>query len=269
MIGISAFKWQLFISYLSSKVKLSKLFALYLSGYFVNLLFPSYIGGDALRSYYVGKKVGQHQALSATMLERYTGLLAMATLGLIAALYEDQILTIGIRLTVMGFGLAVIVATFCATFFRINPDSFRNRWLKKIALKLDELHEIILKTSKSPSLWLKAMAISFFYHFLTVANTYVAARAVGWEEPPVLQLFVVLPIILVLGSLPITPSGLGIQEGAFLHFLQILGASSPQALGVGILLRAKTYFLALLGWAVWSYMGAGAAIRGKEKGLTA
>ena len=79
----------------------------------------------------------------------------------------------------------------------------------------------------------------------------VAAQAVGWENPPVWDLFVVLPLILLLAALPVAPSGLGLQEGAFYFFLHAVGANSGQALGVGIVLRAKSYAIAILGGLVW------------------
>lgn len=259
MIGISAIKWQLFIEYLGAKVSLLRLFALYITGYFINILFPSYIGGDALRSYYVGKTVGQHQALSATFLERYTGLLAMALLGMIAALYENTLIDFGTRAIVVAVGVIVIAITFSAYSMRFDAEKYNNKIVKKLISNISRLHELMLQTSNQRLLWVKALGLSFTYHLFTVANTYIAGVAVGWHNPPIGQLFVVLPIILILGSIPITPSGLGIQEGAFFHFLQMLGATAPQALGVAVLLRAKTYILALIGWLVWSYIG------GKEK----
>ena len=62
------------------------LFNLYLVGYFVNLFMPSYLGGDLVRSWYAGKEIGQHEALAATILERYTGFVAMIVLAILALL---------------------------------------------------------------------------------------------------------------------------------------------------------------------------------------
>ena len=93
------------------------------------------------------------------------------------------------------------------------------------------------------------------YHTVTVVNTLAAAAAVGWSQPPVAELFVVLPLILLVGALPLTPNGLGIQEGAFFFFLCAVGASPAQALGVALVLRAKSYVLALFGWLVWLTLG--------------
>ena len=63
--------------------------------------------------------------------------------------------------------------------------------------------------------------------------------------------FIVLPLILTIGALPLTPSGLGIQEGAFVFFLHGIGASEEQALLIALILRAKSVILALLGGLVF------------------
>ncbi|NBO19859.1 MAG: hypothetical protein EBV03_11695, partial [Proteobacteria bacterium] len=99
----------------------------------------------------------------------------------------------------------------------------------------------------------KALLLSVLFHSVTVVNTVAAGYVVGWDNPPIRELFVVLPLILLVGALPITPSGLGIQEGAFFYFLGGLGASPGQALGIALVLRAKSYLLALLGWLCWIF----------------
>jgi len=101
----------------------------------------------------------------------------------------------------------------------------------------------------------KAIGLSLLFHTLTVVNTAAVAAAVGWTEVPWSDLFVVVPLILLVGAIPLSPQGLGIQEGAFLFFLESIGATSAQALGVGIVLRAKSYVLALLGGGVWLLLG--------------
>jgi len=50
---------------------------------------------------------------------------------------------------------------------------------------------------------------------------------------------------------PLTPSGLGLQEGAFLFLLQRIGASHAQGLGVGLVLRAKVMLVAVIGGVLW------------------
>jgi len=247
---ISAFKWKLFIDFFERSASLFRLFRLYLVGYFFNLLIPSYVGGDVVRSWYVGKKIGMHQAAAATILERFTGFVAMIILALVF-MWFVEVVTWQIQLTIGVLALGLIAVSLIAVSKR-SLDLF-NRFglLRSVESHAQRLQLAFQLASRSPSLIIKTMVLSFLFHTVTVVNVLAAALAVGWYGVPISDLFVVLPIILLIGSIPISPSGLGIQEGAFMFFLTALGASPAEALGIGILLRAKTYILALVGGVFW------------------
>ncbi len=71
------------------------------------------------------------------------------------------------------------------------------------------------------------------------------------EDIQKFNFFVVLPIVLLIGAVPITPNGLGLQEGAYFFFLQQLGATPDQAVAISLALRAKAYLLAVIGAGIW------------------
>ena len=54
-IGISSYKWKILSDFKEFKVGFIDLFKIYLTGAFINNFFPSIIGGDAYRSYMLGK----------------------------------------------------------------------------------------------------------------------------------------------------------------------------------------------------------------------
>jgi len=250
LIYVSALKWKFFIEAFGRKVSVARLFGLYLVGYFVNLILPSYLGGDVVRSWYIGKDVGQHEALSATILERYTGLVGMVLLALAFMWFAGSV-TWEIRLTVIGVACGLALATVLALSRRLLEKMERFAFLRGPLKHLSRIQDGLHLARENHSLLLKALALSLVYHTLTVFNTIAAGYAVGWLNPPFWELFVVLPLILLVGALPITPQGLGIQEGAFFFFLSSVGASPAQALGLALILRAKSYILALLGGLVW------------------
>jgi len=247
---ISAFKWKFFIDFFERSASLWRLFRLYLVGYFFNLLIPSYVGGDVVRSWYVGKMIGMHQAAAATILERYTGFVAMIILALVF-MWFVEIVTWQIQLTIVVLALGLGVVSLLAVSKRFLEIFSRLGMLRSIESHARKLHAAFQLASRSPMLILKTMLLSFLFHTVTVVNVLAAALAVGWLDVPVSDLFVVLPIILLIGSIPISPSGLGIQEGAFMVFLTALGATPAEALGIGLLLRAKVYVLALAGGLFW------------------
>jgi uncharacterized protein (TIRG00374 family) len=250
LIFISALKWQLFLEAGGQKVSVWRLCSLYLVGYFVNLVLPSYIGGDMVRSWYAGQKVGQHEAATATILERYTGLVAMIALATIFVWFVGEI-TIQIKLVVIIIAIGLAVGSWLALQPALIRQFEKMPVVGKFAGHLKKVQEGFNLARSNHTLLVKALALSFIFHTITVLNTVVAAGAVGWGDPPIWDLFVVLPLILLLAALPVAPSGLGLQEGAFYFFLHGVGANSGQALGVGIVLRAKSYVLALLGGLIW------------------
>lgn len=250
LIYVSAWKWGLFIENLGVPFSLFRLFNLYLVGYFVNLILPSYLGGDAVRSWYVGKKIGQHEALAATILERYTGIVAMVTLAVLFMWFVPFI-THEIEVAVACVAVGLIAITLIA----IHPGGIsmieRIPQARVGAKHLRKIQAALQFAGSHRGLLVKSLLLSFLYHTLTVVNTVIAAQAVGWMSPPVGDLFVVLPLILLVGAIPLAPNGLGIQEGAFFFFLTGIGATPAQALGIGVVLRAKSYLLAMIGGVSW------------------
>ena len=250
MVYISALKWKLFLEAFSKTASMGSLFNLYLFGYFVNLLFPSYVGGDIARSYQLGKFIGQHEAFTATILERYMGFVAMLLLALIF-MWQVDLVTFEIQVAVGLVAFGLLVATLMALSEKVLSIFEKLPLIGKFGSPLRKIQAGFHLARKNKSLILKTLALSLLFHTFTVVNTVAAGYAVGWFDPPISELFVVLPLILLIGALPVAPSGLGIQEGAFYYFLTGIGATPAQALGAALVLRAKAYLLALCGGVVW------------------
>jgi uncharacterized protein (TIRG00374 family) len=251
LIGISALKWQFFLWRIAGKlISLIYLSKLYVIGYFVNGILPSYIGGDAVRSYKIGRELGQINSAAATILERYTGSLALLLIGSISSLVSVEIPLVyrGLMfLLLLGLCLVTMVAMFAPLkwLLSLHPK------MGAVVENLKKLREALRFGMTHPRIIIIAMLLSFMFHGLAVVNTAVAGKMIGWEEPSLILIASVLPFMLIMGALPLTPSGLGLQEGAFFFFLQIVGASPAQAAGVALLLRSKAILLALIGWILW------------------
>lgn len=251
LVGISALKWQFFLYRIGNKlISLNYLFKLYIIGYFVNGILPSYIGGDALRSYKVGKELGQVEAAAATILERYTGSLALLLVGAISSLVTTDIPLI-YRFLMFGMLLGLIFVTLIAMLVPLGKLAGFHPKMKSVVENLKKLREALSFGLLNPTVLVVAMILSLMFHGLAVVNTAVAGKLMGWGDPSLLQIASVLPFMLFIGSLPLSPSGLGLQEGAFFFFLQLIGASPAQAAGAALLLRSKVILLAVIGWVLW------------------
>lgn len=250
LILVSVLKWRAFLERLGISASVSRLFRLYLLGYFVNLLMPSSLGGDLVRSVYVGKNVDKVRAVSATLLERYTGFLAMVVMASLAIWWAPQI-TSAMRWSTVGLIVVALVSLALLLSGRLEAISRLCRIPERIHTKIVRLQDGMSWGLKDRDLLIRTGILSVLFHLLTVVNTAVVGYAVGWESIPWEDLLVVVPLILLVGAIPISPQGLGIQEGAFLFFLHSVGATTEQAVAVAITLRAKSYVLAAFGGIVW------------------
>jgi len=258
LIYASCLKWQLFIKDRQNdqgeKLSILYLMKLYTISYFFNFFTPSNIGGDAMRSYKLGKFLGnQANAFASTILERLTGMLAMCLMAIFALFFTDAgkftvvIILISIPVFLVSIscfleGPRKLIFSFA---YKICPQKFSN-----ILKKLDSASEY---ASGNKKLFILSILYSIAFHFLAVINTYLACCALSWSDVNLIDLFLVLPLILIIGGLPLTPNGLGLQEGAFTFFLKSIGATSSIGLAVGLLLRAKVVVLAALGGVLYLY----------------
>jgi uncharacterized protein (TIRG00374 family) len=250
LILVSVIKWQAFLRHLGISATLRRLFGLYLLGYFVNLLMPSVLGGDVVRSMYVAKDADKAHSVSATLLERYTGLMAMLLMAIVGVWWAPHV-TEGVKVVVVLVTVGAVVGS-ALLFSRSTTWLLRRvRISERFVSLVRRVEDGLVLGMQNRALVVRALILSFLFHALTVANTAAAGWAVGWEGIPIGELFVVVPLILLVGAIPISPQGLGIQEGAFVFFLHSLGCTTGQALALALLLRAKSYVLALFGGVTW------------------
>lgn len=262
LIWLSCMKWRLFIRAWGHDAPVSHLMRIYTITYFYNMFAPSFLMGDVARSYHLGKRLeNQKDAFVATFLERLTGLLAMVLLGTVFVAIGTRA-TAGVELAILSASFVTILGTlicFSAYTFRLTHAAGSwflrligmNRLASRFESLMTDIAGAMAVARRNETLFFKAMLWSIAFHCGTVLNTYVAARAIGWENPDIGGLCIVVPLVLLVAIAPITPSGIGIQEGAFMFFLQRVGATQPEALAVGLVLRAKNVITALVGWLLW------------------
>jgi glycosyltransferase 2 family protein len=270
LFGISCLKWNLFLRERGVVVAFHRLFALYVIGIFFNNFLPTNFGGDVVRAYYLGRQIAsQAQSLASVVLERLTGLVALATLALVAyaltpALRHEPLVTASLATLAAGCA-AVLVALWHPSLVKavLGPLE-RSGPLRRLVAKLHHLHGHVAYFRDKRALVAKAMAYSFLFHIGTALNVYVAALVLG-VELSFLRLLVVTPIILVIASVPLTPNSLGVWEWAFSVYLIPAGAALEQGLEVALLLRATMLVTSIFGGVLFLAEGRTARVAGAAR----
>jgi hypothetical protein len=217
---ISTLRWRLL---LHERFGLGKLFSLYFIGSFFNHLLPGMIGGDAVKAYYLYRDTGKaSSAVASVFMDRYIGFTALILVGLIAfpfgfsyfkGSYIEWILPL--------IALLFIAGSFIVFGLRIG------RSLKFLAGFYDyfalykEKKEVIVKT----------FLLSVVIQTIVIFGVYVLSRGLG-VNVPLLPLFIFVPVISTIATVPISISGLGVREASFVLLLGFLGISPAQATAV-------------------------------------
>jgi uncharacterized membrane protein YbhN (UPF0104 family) len=95
-------------------------------------------------------------------------------------------------------------------------------------------------------LLLLSLLYSFAFHLLAGLNVYVACLSIGLA-PPLLDILVITPVILLLVMIPVSPNNLGWWEWCFSVLLMDAGATAAEGLAVALTLRAVTMLVSLVG----------------------
>lgn len=218
----STFRWKLL---LPEHFTVRKLFSLYMIGSFFSSFLPGVIGGDAIRAYYLNKDAKKISlTLASIFMDRYLGYVSLMTIGITAFPFSLQY---------FGASPYKWLMPLIFTAFVLGSFLFFGLQLGRRFRMLSEFYDyfILLKTRKD--IIIKAILISFFIQFLNFLMIIIFAFVIG-ENIPLLVLFVFMPIVITLMTLPISISGLGVREGAFVLLLGLIGIRPEVATSISL-----------------------------------
>ncbi len=223
----------------------------YFVGLFFNNFLPSNIGGDIARISDASKHAEHVSSVfSATLMDRLIGVLAMASVALLAsfaaidrfhlyAIYTAIVITF---LVSLGFFLSIFNRTVLTAFewpFRVVGARSIERGITRL---MDDLHGF---RSQGGTL-LAVFAASLVVQISRILVHYLVGLALG-VRVAVGYYFLFVPALAALVSLPISLNGLGIREGAGVVLFQMAGLTREQAFTVPFLTYLVSVLISLLG----------------------
>jgi uncharacterized membrane protein YbhN (UPF0104 family) len=145
-------------------------------------------------------------------------------------------------------GLAVAALSFWGGLSQRWPQL--RAWFQRLP-KAEVLERSLLacrRFGREPGLLLKTMGLSMVLNGVCVLQIWALARGLGLSIDAV-ALMLVVPVIICISALPITPSGLGVRENLYVWMLAVpeINVPATQALSLSL--------LAYAGFLVWSILG--------------
>lgn len=224
-------RWWLLFRHVNGAIAFRQLWPNYYLGVFFNNLLPSIYGGDLARTarlYAAG--FGGSALVSSAFVDRVLGLAALVSMGVIALLFAPAGFENRLALGVFGLSLLVLlpmlVIALLPRWTRLLDTGFGSRWPR--------LHAVLScfpRYRSAPGLMLTAFGLSVLNQLMVVLVLLMLAPGLG-VHLPVFQFVVVLILVFLVASLPISLGGLGAREGAMMALLLPLGVDAASVLAL-------------------------------------
>ncbi len=249
-------RWRMLLKIQDVKVSLWEVTRLTFLGQFFNAIVPGTVGGDLVKAYYVAKHTPKVAAIVVSIfVDRLLGLveltlMAGAMLGL---------LLLGGRRSFEEFRLpaicvaVILVAVAGMLTFLLSKRFRRALHLDKLYRRMPIAHHIaaagdaalLYRQRLGTMAW--AVGVSVLSHLAFVGFVALMGASLSIPVGP-MEYFLYVPLIYIIGAIPLTPGGVGWVENWYLRFF-----SSPACGASTVLVLA---LLARLVPMIWSLPGA-------------
>jgi len=271
MIPASCLKWRILLALQGERVPFGFLLKNYLVGYYFSNLLPSNVGGDVVRSYYVGRHIGsQSRCAVSVFLERVSGILFLLLLGIVAPLMHRGLYARP-EIWIPAVGAAGILLLTVSLSFLRRPPQFPRRVLNVMFARLRgrrvvdrveraalgvlghledfhaRLRTAVAELLGSPRASAQVIALTVLFYFLTWVNVYLAFRAFG-VQPGFLEMSAVVPTAMLVSMVPVSLGSLGLAEGAYVFYFGLVGIGTSASLVMALLLRFKLLLVGAIGF---------------------
>jgi uncharacterized protein (TIRG00374 family) len=251
-IAINAFKWRLLLLYLGYRRSYGYLFTLQLYGILFNNIFPTSIGGDAVRAYCASRGdvttdgIRPTDVVASIFVQRLTGLVALVLLAIISSilLFDANARYDGVLIASLFGIISVLTAFACfnqrlASMLRILLD----RRFPRVAYELETLARTVRRYRDGTNKIVTALILSFFSQLMVCLSVYFLGLSLGIEIP-VWYYFFYIPVATMVMMGP-SIGGHGLREGAF--FLLFASAGGAKAISLSLLFLSCATLEGLVG----------------------
>ena len=258
---LGVIRWRISLAVQGLPLSFSRSLEISLVAHFFNSFLLGSTGGDLVKAWYAARETDhrKEEAVITVFADRLIGLFAMLAFAFIAGAlnytFVSNEVTATSVLAVVAAMLALCTLLVIVTFWKPpEATSFIFRHLQSLprAKSIFKSIEACRSFRNHPGFILKTFAISTLLTLVCVLQFLVIAQGLEIEVGIRLLLFIV-PAVICISALPITPSGLGVRENLMVLLLtsQVIGAQGTAALSLSLLAFGGSLVWSLVGGAVY------------------
>jgi uncharacterized membrane protein YbhN (UPF0104 family) len=245
MTTLSIVRWHILLLALGFDVRLVRTLRLGAVGFALNFVSPGAIGGDFFKAIFLAHDHPERrpEAIATIVADRIMGLLTMllmATFGIFAAGLLNAS-SQGVRVLARGI-LLMSAGSWGGVLLLMIVGPLTGPWIRQRVERLPITGKTISRLLATVQVYrgqktmlLAAFSLSMVMGVCYVSSYYVMALGIPSQQPTFAQHFVIVPMSGLVGSIPITPSGLGTTEATVAELYRTLPGGTPAMGGQGML----------------------------------
>ncbi len=244
-------RWKFLMNAHNIDIDFWQIFKLHYIGLFFNNFMLSATGGDVVKAYYTSKLSDKkHELITTVVMDRLSGMSGLLCLGMAGGIvvgmkpgmFSVTAITIGV------FCLFVFIGFFLFNRAFAKKLSFLVKWLPwKAALDTARkfYDTFYFYRSHKKSLF-QALGLSIFIWSALSLLNYQLSLGFG-QNLSLGYFFLLIPVVNIIGSIPISICGWGLREGAYAKFFGLVGMDSSVAVSLSICCGLIMLFWSLIG----------------------
>ena len=250
-IIVISFRWRLLLFAHDMKVAFRKLVVYYFVGFFVNNFLPTSIGGDITRTIDLARVSGRRaESAASVLMERVIGLTAIVFLALMGLLLVGRMDYKPRLFLVVFVFLGLLLFIFAIVFYDVPLGGLKRRageiQIFEFGRRLKKLYGCLKLYRDSKNTLGGVFFVSILYQLLNAVFVYCVNLTLGLGIK-FYYFLVFVPLIGLVGFIPISINALGLREGGYVFLLTRIERSSAEALSLALLVYAITLAVSLIG----------------------
>lgn len=225
---ISAYRWSMLAHPLGFRDSFQRFLVYYFGGMYLNLFAPSTVAGDVGRALFLASGRRRALAMTTVLADRGTGAIALVLVGAAAIILLPQyplpyVVRVGAWLAPPALVLGWLWGPRLAVRL-LSPGHRVRRFVERDLAPYWHDRRLLGST----------LIVATFFHLLQIFTQVVLSWALSMNAPGSYFL-VFVPIVNLLGMLPLSFSGVGVREAGYLYFLSQVGIDHHAAVALGLL----------------------------------
>jgi len=256
-----AWRWRVLLDASGVRVPLLTVTRQYFIGIFLNNFFPSTVGGDMSKVYYLGRQHGYRPVAASIVVDRVLSIGSLAVLATamcwVAPDPSPRFAAARAVVTLCAVGSAALMLLLARGTGGL-PERLAPFGATAVSLagRLQRFRLDMAAAVGNPRVvMLSAGVVAAYFTLLTSVYVTFAEVNVG-VHPPFFVLMTAVTTASLLSNVPVSVNGLGIREQLHALLLQPLGIPREAAVAISLLLFAYVLVSSLVGFVCWLRMPA-------------